>query len=163
MVVEVLLTVLLTFVVSSLFGYVVHWSLHQAWSGRFNQSHMTHHLRLYPITDYLSDTYREAGKDNTFFIFAAAAVPLVALPVLLWWLGIMPLVLMLIAVGEMLLLGFLHEYIHTSFHIRGHWMNKLAAFRRWNALHFLHHQDMSTNFGIFTYWLDRVFGTFKDG
>lgn len=154
-----LLTIVMSFIVSSLFGYTVHWILHRPWSKALYRMHLRHHT-LYTAEDYLSDIYRSAGRDNTFFIFAAAAIPLVMLPIVLWWLNIMPLALMLVAVGEMLLLGFLHEYIHTAFHIRWHWMNRLAAFRRWNKLHFLHHQDIGTNYGIFWFGLDRLFGTF---
>jgi sterol desaturase/sphingolipid hydroxylase (fatty acid hydroxylase superfamily) len=160
MLLEVLLTLVLVFIVCSLFGYGVHWALHQSWAGRFNHAHMTHHQKLYPALDYRSDKYRNAGKDNTTVVFGAAALPLVAIPVVLWLVGIMPLLLMGIALGEMLLLGFLHEYIHTAFHIRGHWLNRLPAFTRWDKLHYIHHLRMDTNYGIFTFWLDRLLKTF---
>jgi sterol desaturase/sphingolipid hydroxylase (fatty acid hydroxylase superfamily) len=165
----VLITALITFFISSLFGYVVHKSLHQKWTGRFNDAHMTHHLRLYPASDYVSYKYRNAGKDNTVKIFAIAAIPLVAIPIILGVLGLLPLGLMLTSLVVMVIMSFLHSYLHDSFHIKGHWLYRVPVmkhiFERWVYLHYLHHIDMQKNFGIFlfhwdhilqTYWADKV-------
>lgn len=62
--IAIALTILIAFLATTLFGHVVHWALHQKWTGSVNQSHMTHHLKLYPPSDYLSDSYRHAGKDD---------------------------------------------------------------------------------------------------
>src|SRR5512135_1267875 len=105
----ILLTALVAFFISSLFGYVVHRSLHQTWTGRLNKKHMTHHLILYPPTDYLSDKYRQAGIDNTVVTFAIAAIPLVAVPIILGLMGILPLSLVITALIVMGLMGFLHD------------------------------------------------------
>lgn len=160
----ILLTALITFLVSALFGYVVHWSLHQPWTGRFNNSHMTHHLTLYPPTDYLSDKYRNAGKDNTLFTFAVAAIPVVALPIVLGVIGILPIALVITAEVVMIVMSFLHSYLHDSFHIRSHWLTRIPVirkpFNRWVHLHWLHHVDMQTNFGIFAFFLDKLFQTY---
>jgi sterol desaturase/sphingolipid hydroxylase (fatty acid hydroxylase superfamily) len=162
----IFLTILITFFVCSLFGYVVHRSLHQKWTGSLNQSHMTHHLKLYPPTDYFSDVYRDAGKDDTFKTFAVAAVPVVATPIVLGVTGVLSLPLVITALIVMGLMGFLHSYIHDSFHIRNHFLTRVPVvkdlFQRWNALHYLHHVDMQTNFGIFAFHWDHVFGTFRD-
>jgi sterol desaturase/sphingolipid hydroxylase (fatty acid hydroxylase superfamily) len=164
--VAIFITALISFLVSSLFGYVVHRSLHQPWSGRLNKKHMTHHLSLYPPTDYLSDKYREPGKDNTVFVFAAFAVPVVATPIILGVLHILPLVLVITSIAVMAIMSFLHDYLHDAFHIRHHFLTKIPVFRqlfaRWGRLHYLHHVNMQTNFGIFTFFLDKVFGTFWD-
>jgi sterol desaturase/sphingolipid hydroxylase (fatty acid hydroxylase superfamily) len=162
--VAILLTALITFFSCSLFGYVIHRAIHQKWTGPLNKSHMTHHLKLYPITDYTSDIYRQAGKDDTFKIFAVAAVPVVATPIILGIMGIISLPLTITSLIVMGLMGFLHSYIHDSFHIRNHYLNRVPVlgtfFKHWNSLHFLHHVNMQTNFGIFTFHWDRIFGTF---
>jgi sterol desaturase/sphingolipid hydroxylase (fatty acid hydroxylase superfamily) len=160
----IILTALAAFFVSSLFGYVVHRSLHQPWSGKLNRKHMTHHLTLYPSTDYLSDKYRDAGGDNTVIIFAIAAIPVVASPIVLGLLGVLSLPLVITALIIMGIMGFLHSYLHDSFHIRNHFLTRIPGIRvifaYWNRLHYLHHIDMQKNFGIFLFHWDHVFQTF---
>src|SRR5208282_4159343 len=104
----ILLTILISFFISSLFGYVVHRSLHQSWTGRLHRKHMTHHLILYPPSDYLSDKYRDAGGDNTVKIFALAALPLVATPIILGCLGILSLPVVISSLIVMTIMSILH-------------------------------------------------------
>lgn len=162
--VAILLTILITYIVTSFFGYVVHWSLHQSWAGRFNVSHMTHHLKLYPPSDFYSETYRDPGKDNTVKFFAFAAIPLLLAPVVLYFLGILPLSLMITVLVVEGIVGFLHDYIHDAFHITDHWMSRVPVLRDifgvWVKLHYLHHVDMGKNYGIFVFHWDHVFRTF---
>ena len=160
----IFITALIAFFVSSLFGYVVHRALHQPWTGSLNQKHMTHHLTLYPPTDYLSDKYREAGKDNTLYTFAIAAIPLVLAPIVLGILHIIPLSLVLTCLIVMGIMGFLHSYLHDAFHIRNHFLTRIPIikhlFARWNHLHYLHHVDMQKNFGIFLFHWDHLLKTY---
>jgi hypothetical protein len=162
----VFITAIITFFVASLFGYVVHYALHQDWSGRFHQTHMTHHLKMYPPEDCISDVYRAAGKDNTLWIFAGAALPLVLGTILLGIFGILPLGLMITALLVMAVMSFLHSYLHDAFHIRNHWLYRVPllgkVFIRWVHLHWLHHVDMNYNYGIFLFHWDHVFKTFWD-
>lgn len=162
--VAILLTILFTYLFTTFFGYVVHWSLHQSWTGRFNQKHMTHHLKLYPPSDYLSDTYRQAGKDNTVVTFAMAAIPLVLAPLFLWWVGLFSLGMMIASLLVMGSLGFLHDYLHDSFHIKNHFLSRWPVvkdiFKKWVDLHYLHHVDMGKNYGIFVFHWDHLFGSF---
>jgi sterol desaturase/sphingolipid hydroxylase (fatty acid hydroxylase superfamily) len=159
-----ILTVLITFFAGSLFGYVTHWALHQKWTRFLNKKHMTHHLKLYPPSNYLSDVYRQSGNDNTVIIFAIAAIPVVAFPIVLWLVGWLSVPLMITSVAVMAIMAFLHNYLHDSFHIRKHWLTRVpvikTAFKYWNRLHYLHHVDMQKNFGIFLFHWDHVFGTF---
>lgn len=160
----ILFTATFTFFISSLFGYVVHYGLHQKWTGQFNNAHMTHHLRLYPPSDYVSDKYRNAGKDNTLFVFGAAAIPLVALPIILGVLHILSLALVITALTVMIMMSFLHSYLHDAFHIRNHWLLTVPIigklFVRWVHIHWLHHVDMDTNYGIFLFHWDHIFKTY---
>lgn len=156
-----ILTSIIAFLVTTLFGQIVHWTLHQRWSGSLNKSHMTHHLALYPVSSYRSETYRDPGKDSTVKIFALAALPLLAAPILLCCLGKISVFLTLWALAEMLTLGWLHDSIHDSFHLYKTFWSKLPWYKGWAKLHYLHHVDMQKNFGIFTFFWDRVFGTLK--
>jgi hypothetical protein len=158
------LTILISFFVTSLFGHVVHWALHQSWTGRVNMSHMTHHLKLYPPEDYLSEIYRNAGKDSTPKFFAIAALPLILAPIVLWLCGILPGVLAVTVLVVEGVMGFLHDYLHDAFHIKNHLLTRIPGvkviFDRWVKIHYLHHVDMGKNYGIFTFHWDRLFGTF---
>lgn len=162
--VPIILTALIAFFISSLFGYVVHRSLHSEWTGSLHKKHMTHHEVLYPPSDYLSDKYRDAGSDNTVYIFGAAAIPLVATPIILGVMGILSLPLVITALVVMGLMGFLHSYLHDSFHIRNHFLTRIpwisVIFSKWVKLHYLHHVDMQKNYGIFLFHWDHVFRTF---
>lgn len=159
-----LFTILIAFLVTTLFGHVVHWALHQSWLGSVNESHMAHHLRLYPPNDYLSETYRDAGKDSTPRFFAVAAIPLILAPIVLALFGLIGWVMMVVVLVIEALMGFLHNYLHDSFHIKNHWLAQHSWFKgifsRWVELHYLHHVDMSKNYGIFTFFWDRLFGTY---
>jgi sterol desaturase/sphingolipid hydroxylase (fatty acid hydroxylase superfamily) len=164
---SILLTIFIVYLAVSLFGYLVHKALHQSWTGRFNSSHMAHHVTLYPPQDYLSDKYRDAGKDDTFWIFAALSLPLLAIPILLWLFGLISVILTGLALAEMLFIGWLNTYLHMAFHIRNHFLYRIPIikiiFNKWNDFHYLHHVDMQTNFGIFNFKWDRLFGTFWKG
>lgn len=160
----VVLTVIVTYVVASLFGYVMHRFLHSSKSGFLNVAHMTHHRLLYPPDDYLSDTYRKAGRDSTPKYFALGAVPMVLLPIVLGLCGVLNWTVVVTAMLTLGLMGFLHDYLHDAFHVRNHRLTRVPLlnmfFNRWVMLHFQHHVNMDSNYGIFTYWLDRLFGTF---
>lgn len=156
-----LFALILVFILVSFFGYVVHWLLHQSFMGRWNKAHMTHHEVLYPPCDYFSETYRHAGKDNTFIPFAIASLPLLGLPWVLLGFGVISFPLTIIIVLEMLLIGFLHDYLHETFHVPSHWLNRFKTVKKWNKRHYQHHVRMETNFGIFFFVWDRLFGTFN--
>jgi sterol desaturase/sphingolipid hydroxylase (fatty acid hydroxylase superfamily) len=159
-----LIIAILTFFVMTLFGHIVHWSLHQTWTGKVHDAHMTHHIKLYPPSDYLSKVYRQAGNDSTPKFFAMAGAPLVLIPIVLFYFGLMTLPVMIIILFVEGLVGFLHNYLHDAFHIEGHWLYRVygirSLFAHWTAVHYLHHVDMGKNYGIFFFFYDRLFGTY---
>ena len=162
--IAIILTALITFFVANLFGYFVHKSLHQKWAGRFYRAHRTHHFKLYPPSDFTSDKYRSAGKDNTLFIFGAAAIPIFLIPIILGAFHIVPLSIVFTSLLVMSIMSFLHSYLHDAFHINNHWLYKVpminVLFTRWVYLHWLHHVEPQKNFGIFLFFMDKWFGTF---
>jgi hypothetical protein len=162
---SILFVIVLTFLVTSLFGHTIHWALHQPWSGKVHKAHMTHHLKLYPPTDFTSEVYRDAGRDSTPKFFLIAAMPLILAPIVLCVLGIISWQIMLTILIVEGLMGFLHDYLHDAFHIKGHWLYGIPLIGRWFRnlvkLHYLHHVDMSSNFGIFTFHWDQILGSFR--
>jgi sterol desaturase/sphingolipid hydroxylase (fatty acid hydroxylase superfamily) len=162
--VAVFLTIIISFFITSLFGYVVHWSLHQKWAGILYKAHRVHHFQKYPISDFISDTYRQAGINSTPKFFFIGALPLIIVPIVLWHAGIMPLSIMITVLIVEAIMGFLHNYLHDAFHIRNHWLYRVPVinkwFSHWFKLHYLHHYNIKKNFGICNFFWDRVFGSF---
>ena len=151
----------LTFVFATLFGHVLHWMIHQPWTGRLYRAHRAHHFDLYPPSDYTSDKYRGAGTDSTVFTFALLGAPLVLFPAAAGLLGWVPVSWSIACVLTLLAVGFLNDYIHDSFHLNRHWLHGYDFYKRMDDLHYHHHVDTSKNFGIFLFVWDRVFGTFE--
>ena len=152
----VFLTLLIGFFVGELLGYVIHRSIHHPFTGRLYQAHMTHHLKLYPTTDFYSEKYRSPGKDNTVFIFSAILLVICTLMFIF-----LPTMIAGILTGEFLVLGLANDYLHDIFHIHPNWLEKYSWFQKLRQIHYVHHEDMSKNYGIFTFLGDRLFRTFR--
>ena len=118
-------------------------------------------LILYPISNYMSKEYRDAGKDNTVRTFALASVPMLSIPILLLLFGKISLFIALWAMFEMIILGLLYDAIHDSFHLHKSLWKKLPGYKRWGKYHYLHHVDLNTNYGIFSFHWDKIFKTLK--
>lgn len=163
--VGILFAIIISYILSSFLGYVIHWSLHQTWMGFLNKAHMTHHLQMYPPNDYKSDVYRHAGKDSTPKYFILVTLPIVLLLVTLTIIGIIPLYGSLIFVLMATLMGILHDRLHDSFHLNNYWLAKIPViknlYQKWINLHYIHHVDMGKNYSIFVFHWDRVFRTFQ--
>ena len=159
----VLLALVLTYLFTTFFGYVVHWSLHQPWMGKLHTSHMAHHVELYPPEDFTSEVYRHPKNDNIVLVFGIASIPFVIIPIIVFILGIFPLSIFISIMSMMILQSFLHYYLHDAYHIKNHWLSKIPfvkdIFAKLYQLHYLHHLRMSKNFGIFVFHWDKVFGT----
>lgn len=160
-----LLTLLISYLATSLFGYVVHWCLHQPWMGKANTSHLSHHQIQYPPEDFVSKEYRSAGEDDSFKFFAIAAIPLILVPIILFLVGVLPWYLALAALIMEAIMGFAHDYFHYSFHIENHWLSRIPVvkhiFKVWVELHYVHHVDVTANYGIFCFHWDKLFKSFR--
>lgn len=158
----ILLALVITYLITSLFGYVVHWMLHQSWAGKANVSHMTHHLKLYPPEDYSSEEYRNAGKDSTHLFFSVVSLPLIIFPIILWIFGVISLTIFVTIFLTEVIVGWASNYFHDSFHISNHFLSSNKYFIKLTELHYLHHVDMKTNYGIFSFHWDKLFKTFSE-
>lgn len=143
-------------------GYVFHIVFHKSWSGHFYRAHMNHHLKQYPPEDYVSDVYRDAGKDNTIYLFAFAFFPLVFLDIVLIIFGALSIVFGVGVLVEMIVISWLNSEMHDAFHTTKTFWHRFWFFERLKKLHYMHHVDMTKNYGIFSFTWDKIFGTFKD-
>lgn len=144
-------------------GYVFHRFFHfrmNGFIGGFYRAHMRHHIAEYPPSNFYSDEYRYPGKDNTTYLFA-----IVFAPIVLFFLGLILFKCIPIWVGagiflEMFIIGWLNNSLHDSFHLRKTFCHRFSWFDKLIKLHYNHHLNMDTNFGIFSFMFDRLFGTF---
>lgn len=161
-----IITIIASFIITTFLGYLIHWVFHQKWSGHFHKVHMNHHLNLYPPGDLFSDEYREPGKDNTAKLFIIAAIPLILLLLLICFIGIISVTTLVTTILTIIVTGYLNDYLHDSFHINNHLLTKIPGlsfiFNKLVLLHCKHHEDMNYNYGIFWFFWDRIFKTYKN-
>lgn len=159
------ITIIVVYLITTLFGYIIHWCFHQPWAGWVRQSHLMHH-HLYTGSDYLSESYRDAGKDNSFKLFIVPSLLLFIIPTVLFVLNIITLYLMLITIVEMIIIGWLHNYLHDAFHIKQHFLRRMPLvkkiFDKWSHKHYHHHDNMNYNYGIYFSLWDKVFKTYQN-
>lgn len=162
--ISIFTAVSLTYIIGSLLGYFIHKSLHSSWTMAGFRAHSSHHNIQYPPNDYFSDVYRGAGKNNSVYLFLIALSPPILFFATLVYLGYIGWIITTIILIEAALIGFLNDYIHDSFHIYNHWLNRSIfknIFRKLNKLHMIHHIDQSKNFGIFDPTWDYIFKSLK--
>jgi sterol desaturase/sphingolipid hydroxylase (fatty acid hydroxylase superfamily) len=56
----------------------------------------------------------------------------------------------------------LHNNMHDSFHIRKTFWHKFPFFQKLIKSHYQHHINMGTNYGIFSFFWDKLFKTYKE-
>jgi sterol desaturase/sphingolipid hydroxylase (fatty acid hydroxylase superfamily) len=136
-------------------GYLWHrFAEHLGWMGNtIRYRHWVHHEMDYPIDNLRpagQTEYRRAGS-WTWFVLGAVAAALMFWLLPLW--AAVPL-----ASGVALYAWCVISYLHDSFHVQGHWLERFAWFRRIRRLHDIHHWQ-PCNYGILFFWMDRLFGT----
>lgn len=146
--------------ITTFLGYWVHWAFHQPWSLRFYHAHMNHHQIQYPPADFLSETYRGAGRDSTVILFAIAFAPVLLTIALLTLFGFFSLTTCIISLASLAVWGFAHDYFHDQFHLTNTFWKKFAFFIKLRSTHYLHHLDMSKNYGIVFFQWDKLFKTY---
>lgn len=62
-----------------------------------------------------------------------------------------------------LLISIYNWFIHSAYHISNHWLNRWEWFRQDKRIHFQHHSNPETNFGIATHFADLILDTFDYG
>lgn len=142
--------------VSESLGFCFHKFLHTKWAGPLQRSHLVHHTEKYPSGDYLSSSYRPAGRSNTLYPFLGAGFLVAGL--LLW---LTPLWLAIPLCIDLALVGFLNDRAHLLFHVTPNFLEKSKWFQELRRLHEIHHDDVQVNFGIITFWMDRLFRSFR--
>ena len=118
--------------------------------------HWVHHERDYPVHSLRpagEAGYRRAGAWTWFVLGGAAGALMFALLPLDWALPL--------AAGSFLYAWGVISCLHDAFHVRGHWLERFAWFRRIRRLHDIHHWQPG-NYGILFFWMDAWCGTLRE-
>lgn len=163
------LVLALSFVYTELIGYITHRFLHSGHAGWLGDLHMEHHDKYAPGEAQAFDDYKYTDRETWIervgleWIIPIAVVT-VPLSVFLLLLGVSWQFLL---AGTMLSLGWAwlgFTYMHRAFHLKRFWMVKNYVFKGWfketKKLHFIHHNDVTKNFGIVFFWFDKLYETF---
>lgn len=150
-----LLTILLSFFLSELIGYGIHRATHwRALRSVFlYKAHLQHH-RLYTPSAFMTDEYLSAGKNSLVWTFAPVFVMIALLLVI-----VLPRANAVVGVLVLSIVSLLNNYMHDSFHLRGHWLERFGWFHRMRLNHLHHHENTKTVYGIYILFWDGVFGT----
>lgn len=156
MMLGILLTIAVTFLVSETIGYLVHRLAHWPKSGKLYQDHLHHHFQAYPPGQYMTEKYLGDLKTSFLPYFIPPFILLnVGAAALLPW----PLFLVFLITSSTVSL--VNNYLHDSFHVKGHWLKKFGWHRGLSDVHWVHHHNVKRNLGIYWYGVDRMLGTFK--
>ena len=147
------------FLLVELVGYLWHRFInHLGYLGdKIRVSHYCHHEIVYPYDNMISDKYKTSHDTWPWII------PLV----LFGYIPVLSLnnIISKKIIGLLLLQISIHvymiSYIHDSYHVKNHWLNKYNWYKKNKKYHYIHHLD-NKNYGITTYIFDRVFGTFSE-
>lgn len=152
----------LSFALATFLGHVVHWSLHQRWTGPFRKGHLQHHVELYPPDDLISERYRASKWYNSGpLLFAPVFVVIMLVAGAITWKLGWPVWVIVTLCANLLGFGFFNDYVHDSFHIKDHWLGRFKWWKDARDLHFIHHMNMRVNFGIVLFSWDKVFKTLR--
>jgi sterol desaturase/sphingolipid hydroxylase (fatty acid hydroxylase superfamily) len=140
-------------------GYAVHKALHHPALGKIHRTHDVHHKVLYPPDDYLNTgKYREVPDDaQPYKYYAPPAIALLTVVFLT-----LPLYIAISLSVELVLIALANDWLHQKLHIKGFWLERYTWFHHLRELHWHHHVDDSKNMGIFSWFTDKILGTYEE-
>ncbi len=172
-----LFAVFLGLIYTDLVGYFSHKLLHSGKIGFLYRLHMEHHITLYPPHDLRSDIYRSTPQKKILGAGPEWALPIGAIMLLTagimaftlpWW-----FILTFFAAAltyALIAYSWLHDQLHLNepkIIDKLLWMPAFIAIRiiwylaKASVLHDIHHHNMKKNYGIGSYWLDKLLGTYE--
>lgn len=162
--------VILSILYTEFVGYVVHRLLHSGKIPWLHELHMEHHEEHYPPgSNQLSDTYRYIDRktwlDNIGWEWVLPiAIVVIPTGVLLFLFGVSIQHLLAAVMISLLWTWAFLDYAHKLLHVKNTWIENNYVLKNWfkevRRLHYIHHNDMTTNFGIAFFWYDKLYETF---
>ena len=142
-------------------GYITHrFFIHDGiFSDKLRATHYYHHEIKYPYYDFESEKYR-LSHDSLPWILTIIFGGYIPLTIFCYF-NIINIYLAILLFITSSLHIYVISYIHDSYHIKGHWLNKYEWYKYNKHCHYIHHLD-DMNYGITNYVFDKIFGTFSD-
>lgn len=155
-----MIIILTTLFVLITYAHFSHKLLHSKITGKYNKSHMAHHILLYPKHNCFSDTYRSAGKNDSSRFFILFGMPIIIIPIIMYAVGSITGFSLICSLLTTLFFGVFNDLCHMYYHTNHHFLDKFHICREMKRLHFLHHVKMQRNFGITNFLFDKVLKSF---
>lgn len=153
---SILLTALASFLFSEAVGYVVHRLAHWPKSGKLFRDHLHHHAVAYPPESYTTKEY----VANIWMSFLPVFVPIFLLfNAVVFAVFSLPVSLTFFAVSSVVSL--VSSFMHDSFHIEVHWLDRFRWHRQLREMHRVHHKHTRKNLGIYMFMYDRLFRSYR--
>lgn len=174
----ILVTIIGLILYAEFVGYFLHKALHNERVSWLSRNHMYHHLRDYgPKSKMRTKEYISGTKGRVSILgvgvefFGPSILILIVLAGILTLLGMPWQYQIASVVGITLWSSFMFGYMHSRFHEKGFWMERVPVLGKWfrktRRYHDIHHVyiteegRMACNFGICFFWMDKLFGTFR--
>jgi len=150
-----ILSILATYCFATLIMTCLHYLLGHRWNWCwFAKNHITCHHAHYLRDNLTSNKYIPDEKNNTPYLMIPVGIifPFAYL--------FLPRDLFLVCLATIIMIFIAHVYLHGHYHLKDTWLNRFAWFRWKQQLHFVHHRNMGTNFGVIEFFWDKLFGTY---
>jgi len=135
-------------------GYWLHrWSHIE--SSPLYKRHMTHHIKNYPARNFISKNYRSSGSDSLAVWFA----PFLVIYCSFFFIILPDSLALMISLGA-IPPAFLSTAIHDLTHLKGSFIWRHKKLEHLAVGHYAHHRNMRKNFGITSFFWDRIFKTY---
>lgn len=150
----ILVALALGFILFEAVIFAAHYLMHQRWTGPLWESHQLHH-RFYNPKHQTSTTFNPVGWKS----FRFRAIIFVIVTGALFWL--LPFAMAATMFVEIIALAILTDYIHDATHTSDHKLRRYAWFRYLQDLHWIHHANVKKNFGVLTFFYDKLTGHYS--
>jgi len=146
-----------------------HWAAHQRWLlYPMWKVHMYHHWVVYPPKRFMSIEYKNDKKGRTTLGSILHDGPLylgmMTNILILWHFKLLRPTDIIVSIFTYASVGSYSNWLHHTFHIEGHWIERFVYFHDLRALHYTHHQGTAKqNYGFLDFCGDVATGSAQSG
>jgi len=127
---------------------------HGRWLRWIGRSHRESHHRVYSASNFEAPDYSR-HEDSIEYTYIPAGIAVILLAH-----ALLPVIPGLVAFATVPASIWMHNYLHKQYHLTNSWLLRFAWFRRKRELHWIHHRDYRTNFGVLHHLWDRLLHTY---
>lgn len=137
-------------------GYFWHrWVEHREIFGKnVSFRHYKHHEIQYPVNKLRTSGEYDSADSWTWYAVGIITT-IIAFSVAPWMYALS------FTAGAWIYANYIVAKMHSAFHVNKHFLWKFKWFQKLVKLHDIHHYD-NVNYGICFFFMDRLFGTYRD-